>query len=40
MAAKKKSGKSLQKQKQKQKQGTAIKNNGAIHGEPEHNKRK
>lgn len=42
MAAKKKSRKSLQKQKQKQKQkqGTAIKNNGAIHGEPEHNKKK
>nr|DAN28063.1 MAG TPA: Terminase small subunit [Caudoviricetes sp.] len=40
MAAKKKSGKSLQKQKQKQKQGTAIKNNGTIHGEPERNKKK
>lgn len=36
MAAKKKSGKSLQKQKQR----TAIKNNGTIHGEPEHNKKK
>lgn len=40
MAAKKKSGKSLQKQKQKQVTGTAIKNNDSIHGEPEHDKKK